>query len=114
MKNIKSLALILVLAFILTAAFNFVNMSKAISEEAKAPDYKTAHVGTISKELGVECGYCHKMDDMKAATPMKDATKDMVVLTNKLRDEKGQAVTCGFCHNGKAKYLKAAKPENAK
>jgi len=114
MKNIKSLALVMVMAFILTAAFNLVSMSNAVSEEAKAADFKTSHVTTITKDLGTECAYCHKMDDMKATTPMKDATKDMVELTNKLRDDKGKPVTCGFCHNGKAKYLKAVKPENAK
>ncbi len=114
MKNIKSLALVLAIAFILTAVFNFVSVSNAISEEAKAADFKTSHVTTVSKDLGVECGYCHKMDAMNAATPMKDATKDMVELTNKLRDDKGKPITCGFCHNGKAKYLKVVKPENAK
>ncbi len=109
MKNFKIVMMVLVLALMVTIT---VNMGKAISEDKV--DYKTTHVSTTQKDLGIECAYCHKMDDMKASTPMKELTQDMIVLTNKLRDEKGKAIDCAFCHNGKAKYLKAAKPENAK
>jgi len=92
----------------------FLNTGKAQPGVEPIFDYKTVHYTTVTKELGINCGYCHNMEEMEAPTPMKEMTMSMVELTFKLRDKNGRTITCGFCHNGKAKYLKKARPQNAK
>jgi len=57
----------------------------------------------ISKALGVECEYCHDMDDMAKDTKPKKISRSMMRMTNQLNQKffKGKhRITCVTCHDG--------------
>ena len=75
----------------------------------------------ISKDLGVKCSYCHDMDDKSLDNPIKDTTREMIILTrqinsylndiNKNSEEKSiVSVTCWTCHKG-SPHIEKARPK---
>lgn len=58
-----------------------------------------------NKALKVECEYCHvKGDFVKDTMPTHKATRDMVILTNKLNATEPslkKKMTCYSCHHGR-------------
>ena len=65
----------------------------------------------ISKDLGVKCSYCHDMDDKSLDNPIKDITREMIILTRQInsylndinknnKEESVVSVTCWTCHKG--------------
>lgn len=74
----------------------------------------------FSKSLGVKCSYCHVprednskyLDFASDANPMKDVTRYMMKMTNKINrkhfkkymvDGDLMQISCQTCHNGNAK-----------
>ena len=75
----------------------------------------------ISKDLGVKCSYCHDMDDKSLDNPIKDITREMIILTrqinsylndiNKNSEEKSiVSVTCWTCHKG-SPHVEGTRPK---
>jgi hypothetical protein len=58
----------------------------------------------MSDALGVECEYCHDMDDMAKDTKHKKVARDMMRMTSDINSKhlKGSKnkVTCETCHRG--------------
>lgn len=60
----------------------------------------------FSKSLGVRCNDCHKDDDFKAATPMKQVAIHMWNdWVRRLTFEDGSPLFCDSCHQGKKEML---------
>lgn len=57
----------------------------------------------ITRALGVQCDYCHDMDNMARDTEKKQEARKMMRMTNAInqRHLQGQKqVTCATCHRG--------------
>ena len=82
------------------------------------------YMKSISKDLGVECKFCHDMDDKSLDTPHKEIAREMILLTRQINDylhafqaneeegkEEALTVTCWTCHKGHAE-VQTHRPES--
>lgn len=57
-----------------------------------------------SRALGVQCDFCHDMDNMAKDTDMKKTSRAMMRMTNAINQRHiknpEQRVTCATCHRG--------------
>ena len=70
------------------------------------------YMKSISKDLGVECKFCHDMDDKSLDTPHKEIAREMILLTRQINDylhafksnkeDEVMTITCWTCHKGYA------------
>lgn len=64
----------------------------------------------MSDALGVECEYCHDMDDMAKDTKLKQEARDMMRMTSDINNRHLKSsktkVTCETCHRGQKKPAK--------
>lgn len=73
---------------------------KSTSKKAIKKDMKA-----ISKALGVQCDFCHKMSSMAKDTDMKEKARDMMRMMNSAngtlkKNGFKKSVTCKTCHQG--------------
>jgi hypothetical protein len=71
-------------------------------KETSKKDIKKAMKG-LADALGVECDYCHDMDDMAKDTEHKEAGRKMMRMSMELNQKYfagKQRITCNTCHNG--------------
>ena len=82
------------------------NIKSAILKGKSKDDVKKYMKEKITKALGVQCDYCHNLDDMAADTPKKKRAVqmlDMVATINKKYMGGKEEVGCMTCHRGKSK-----------
>jgi Na+-translocating ferredoxin:NAD+ oxidoreductase RnfG subunit len=78
---------------------------KVFPKDTSKKQIKKAMKG-ISDALGVECDYCHDLDDMAKDTEHKESARAMMKMVNTINKDsfKGKPrVRCVTCHNGKKK-----------
>jgi len=57
----------------------------------------------MAKSLGVQCDYCHDIDDMAKDTPHKEEARAMMRMVNETNKKYFKAkprISCMTCHNG--------------
>jgi hypothetical protein len=61
----------------------------------------------MARALGVQCDFCHDMDNMAKDTPKKNEARAMMRMTNAINQRHLQnsstPVTCMTCHRGEKK-----------
>ncbi len=82
------------------------NVKSAILKGKSKDDVKKYMKEKITKALGVQCDFCHNLDDMAADTPKKKRALqmlEMVSTINKKYMGGKEEVGCMTCHRGKSK-----------
>jgi len=82
------------------------NVKSAILKGKTKDDVKKYMKERITKALGVQCDFCHNLDDMAAETPKKKRALqmlEMVATINKKYMDNKEMVGCMTCHRGKQK-----------
>tara|TARA_B100001758_G_C18359112_1_gene584576 strand:+ start:1187 stop:1531 length:345 start_codon:yes stop_codon:yes gene_type:complete len=100
------ISIILLISFITASPFENVTV---LDIESRSEMKK--YMKSISKDLGVKCSYCHDMDDKSLDNPIKDISREMIILTRQIntylneinKNEENKSVvtvTCWTCHKG--------------
>ena len=82
------------------------NVKSAILKGKSKDDVKKYMKEKITKALGVQCDYCHNLDDMAADTPKKKRAVQMLEMVSTINKKcmgGKEEVGCMTCHRGKAK-----------
>ena len=101
----------IILFFLFSIIFsnNFENVTVL---EMSSKSQLKKYMKSISKDLGVECKFCHDMDDKSIDTPHKQIAREMILLTRQINDylhafksnkeDEVMTITCWTCHKGYA------------
>tara|TARA_Y100000590_G_C15438556_1_gene907956 strand:+ start:443 stop:793 length:351 start_codon:yes stop_codon:yes gene_type:complete len=111
----------ILILFSLLISDNFQNIQ--VLEHIDSKSKMRKYMKSISKDLGVECRFCHDMDDKSLDTPHKEIAREMILLTRQINDylhafeaseedeEKAITITCWTCHKGHAE-VQTLRPES--
>lgn len=87
------------------AAGTFKNL-QVLPKTITKPELK-AIMKAQSKALGVDCDFCHDMDDMALDTKHKKEGREMMRMTSLINSKflkgSGSQVSCATCHRGQKK-----------
>lgn len=108
-------ALGLALALTLTAHQPQVEAAPGKNLKVYPPDTDVAQIKKdmklVAKSLGVQCDYCHNLDDMAADSEHKSKARLMMKMVGTInaslkKDGFKEQVSCNTCHAGKKKPKK--------
>ena len=112
--------IIILISLLIPDNFQNIKVLEHIDSKSQIKKY----MKSISKDLGVECKFCHDMDDKSLDTPHKEIAREMILLTRQINnylhafqsnDEEGKeealTVTCWTCHKGHAE-VQTHRPES--
>ena len=79
---------------------------KILDKKLSRDDVKKYMKEKVTKAMGVQCDFCHNLDDMSLDTPKKKRAREMMQMVkdvNKKVFAGKELVGCVTCHRGKEK-----------